>query len=298
MSLRSISADQITKVFIDAIGEIYCQPQAEILDLLKSALDREKDEVARDMLDTIIENAEIGARDKVPVCQDTGLVIVFARLGVDAHIEGGCLQDILDSAASAAWDKYFLRRSVAEDPLLYRQKPTKDKQVSDIESPFPLFPFCPVILHLEQVPGNTLILDIALKGGGAENMSTLRMFNPTATPDEVEKYIVDTVVSAGGNPCPPVIVGVGIGGDFELCAVLAKKALIVPAEKRSVDDPYLRMEERILESINQLGKGVQGFAGATTALEVRILTAPCHIASLPVAVNIECHSHRCTSREI
>ncbi|HNU97729.1 MAG TPA: fumarate hydratase, partial [Candidatus Syntrophosphaera thermopropionivorans] len=156
----------------------------------------------------------------------------------------------------------------------------------------------PVILHLSEILGNKLELHISLKGGGAENCSTLKMFNPTATLTEIEDFIIDTVVSAGGKPCPPVFVGIGIGGDFEQCTILAKRALMIPLPDSEKKPEYLQMEKRILNKINQKGKGVQGFGGKTTALKVNILSQPCHIASLPVAVNIDCHAHRCISISI
>ena len=283
MPLRTVPAHLIAKNFREVISEIFCQCHTPTLTLLRSAHSSETDELARDMLESILQNAEIAAREQVPLCQDTGLVIVFAQMGTEVHIEGGTLQDILDSAAYDIWQELYLRDSLSPDPLLLRHNPTAEHTR------------LPVVLHLEQVPGDRLTLRIALKGGGAENMSALRMFNPTITPDEIDEFIVSTVVNAGGNPCPPVIVGVGIGGDFELCAILAKKALLLGSQ---AEQPYAQMEQRILASINQRGKGVQGFTGHTTALSVHIRTAPCHIASLPVAVNLDCHAHRYAVREL
>ncbi|MGC9361317.1 MAG: fumarate hydratase [Candidatus Syntrophosphaera sp.] len=293
MQTRTIPATLIREAVIDSIGEIYCQPHMQTIDLLQKALKRESDEIARDMLGTILENARVGAETGIPVCQDTGLLIVFARIGVQVQIEEGTLRGIIESAAAEAWKKYYLRDSIAWDPL--RGRASSEENGSGLERPSSK-EYLPVILHMEQVEGDELRLDICLKGGGAENCSALKMFNPTATIDEIEGFVVDTIVKAGGKPCPPVIVGVGIGGDFELCAQLAKKALVCGREHESGDEKLRNMEHRILDKINQKGRGVQGFAGKTTALEVRILMAPCHIASLPVAVNVECHSHRCASR--
>jgi fumarate hydratase subunit alpha len=283
MPARSISSELIKDMVIDTLGGVWCTPDPHTLDLIGAAMTREENEIARDMLSSILENARIAKNEQVPACQDTGLVIIFAELGVDVHIDGGTLTSILDQAVLDAWTKYYLRDSVSPDPLRLSSVEVKP----DISSP--------VILHLEQVPGHNLTLHLCLKGGGAENCSALKMFHPTASAADIEGFIVDTVVSAGGKPCPPVIVGVGIGGDFEKCALLAKKALVVPSTPKEQDAYYRQMEVRLLQRINNEGKGVQGFAGQTTALEVRISTAPCHIASLPVAVNIECHSHRCAS---
>ncbi len=281
MPLRVISAPEISQAFIEAIGKIYCSPDPKVLSLLKSAFERETDATARDMLAAILANAEIGAAEHLPVCQDTGTVVVWAEVGQNAQIEGPCLKEILDQAAEAAWQRFHLRRSLASDPLFSRL-PDPDRT--------------PVTLHVEMTSGDRLVLHIALKGGGAENCSALRMFNPTAGVEEIEQFIVDKVVDAGGKPCPPVIVGVGIGGNFEGCALLAKKSLLLP--DLAMEPDYAELASRILNKINARGRGVQGFAGSTTALEVRILSAPCHIASLPVAVNVECHSHRCVTIEL
>ncbi|MBW6513865.1 MAG: fumarate hydratase [Candidatus Syntrophosphaera sp.] len=305
MEPRRVMAQQIREAMISAIGEIYCRPHSETLELLKIARDQEQDEIARDMLDSILANAEIGAREGIPVCQDTGLVIVFAEIGTSVLIEGVTLRDIIEAAAAEAWQKYFLRDSIASDPLRRVQKPEPANTGSEgcNTGPETLYgpdtaKSIPVILHLDQVPGEKLTLHVALKGGGAENCSALKMFNPTTPLEDIEDFIVATVVQAGGKACPPVIVGVGIGGDFELCARLAKQALIVPHSAEGKKICLLNLEQRLLDRINAEGKGVQGFAGSTTALEVRILTAPCHIASLPVAVNLDCHAHRCTTRII
>jgi fumarate hydratase subunit alpha len=289
MSERIITSGSIKEVIVDAIGEIFCQPQAETLELLKQAWGREEDEIARDMLEAMLKNTELAAAEGVPLCQDTGLVIVFAELGADVRIAGGCLRDIIERGAAEAWSKFYLRDSIAMDPLRGRTGIPLPGKPSDR---------IPVILHIDHAEGDRITLHIALKGGGAENCSVLKMFDPTASLDEIEDFISDTVVNAGGKPCPPVTVGVGIGGDFEYCAVLAKKALLLPESSMSEEKGIIEMESRLLDKINARGMGVQGFAGRTTALEVSILTAPCHIASLPVAVNIDCHAHRCATRII
>ncbi|HOY85018.1 MAG TPA: fumarate hydratase [Candidatus Syntrophosphaera sp.] len=291
MAVKTVSATQIKAAVISGIGEIFCRPTSETAELLLRALDGEPDEIARDMLAAILQNHQLAARERLPLCQDTGLLIVFAEIGTELLITGGTLEELIGEAAGEAWRKYYLRDSLAAYP--------GRNSVSDSEARLsgaePLGTSLPFILHLNQVPGDKLTLHLALKGGGAENCSALRMFLPGATLAEIEDFVVQTVVSAGGKPCPPVFVGVGIGGDFEACAILAKRALMQNEPK----DPELElMEARILKRINELGRGVMGFAGSTTALKVSILTRPRHIASLPVAVNLDCHAHRSSTRVI
>lgn len=279
---RLLSDALIQEKVIEAIGKIFCNREPHAQELLTQALESETDELARDILGDIIDNAALAREERLPLCQDTGLLVVFARLGVDVHMER-CLRDTLEQAAAIAWQKYYMRDSIAQDPLRGQLGMGEDVRFSDDDR-------LPIVLHLEQVPGDGLSLDLGLKGGGAENMSALRMFNPSAKVEEIVEFVVDTVVNAGGKPCPPVIVGVGIGGDFELSAILAKRALLTDSDERSVC--YRGLEQDILQRINERGRGVMGLAGRSTALEVRILTAPCHIASLPVAVNLDCHAHR------
>lgn len=293
MAARVISAEQISEQVIDAIGEIYQRPTLETAELLRRALDSETHPLARDILQAILLNHQIAASEKLPLCQDTGLLIVFAELGNELLITGGTLTEIIGKAAAQAWKLYYLRDSIAPDPLRCQLSAEAQNHAESKEIP-PNSPL-PFILHLDQVLGNKLTLHIALKGGGAENCSALKMFLPSTSTREIEEFIVQTVVTAGGKPCPPVFVGVGIGGDFESCAIMSKRALLV---SQSGDDATREMEQRILNQINRLGKGVMGIAGNTSALKVTIITRPCHIASLPVAVNIDCHAHRLTRRTI
>lgn len=282
MAKKPIQANEIRDLVLDAIGEIYRAPHPETRFLLQKALLQEKDEIARDMLESILKNHEIAERESLPLCQDTGLLVVFAELGNEVLIEGGSLRDIISSAASVAWEKYHLRDSIAWDPLR-RGSSQKGAKL-------------PLILHLEHISGNELTLHFALKGGGSENCSFMKMMLPGVGMKGVEDFVIQGVIESGGRPCPPVVVGVGIGGNFEESAVLAKKALLLPSEEQ--DKELHEMERRILDGINRSGKGVMGFTGSTTALKVSILSKPCHIASLPVAVNIDCHAHRVTSRKI
>lgn len=280
---RLIPAGKISKAVTQAIGEIYCSIDPEVREALEQAYQIEDEPLARDMLAAILENARLGPKDKVPVCQDTGTVVVIAELGCRAKIGDGGLKAALAAGIDEAWRKFYLRGSVVQDPLFARAVPATQ---------------VPFVLHLEQTRGDRLSLSLALKGGGAENTSALRMFNPTAGVDEVGEFVVQTVVAAGGKPCPPLIVGVGIGGNFESCAILAKKALLSPLNQVAEDARYRELSLAILKQINARGKGIQGMGGKTTALAVKILAAPCHIASLPVAVNIECHAHRWTRLEL
>lgn len=284
-SPRVLSASSVHAAIVDAIGEMYCHLEPRTKELLARAYEQETDELARDMLAAILQNAELAPGDQIPLCQDTGLLIIFAELGGACLIEGGTLPQIAAAAAAAAWSKYYLRASLAPDPLFDRGP----VGCGAAGSPAP-------ILHLLQVPGDRLTLRLALKGGGAENCSAWRMFQPAAKLAEIEDFIVQTVVSAGGKPCPPVLVGVGIGGDFELSALLAKRALLWDPDDVSLDRRYLELERRLLERINREGRGVQGMGGRNTALLVKVLREPCHIASLPVAVNLDCHAHRSTMR--
>lgn len=291
MAVRTISANQIKAAVIDAIGEMFCRPTPETAELLRQARDGEKNEIARDMLDAILENHELAVREQLPLCQDTGLLVVFVELGTEIHVEGRTLESLIGEAAHDAWRQFHLRDSIAA----YPQRNSFSGKRMEVQGKRSGNPRLPVVLHLEQVPGDKLTLHLALKGGGAENCGTLKMFLPGAKLEEIEDFVVRTVVDAGGKPCPPVFVGVGIGGDFESCAILAKRALMLEEPK---DADIEQMEGRILQKINLMGKGVMGFAGNTTALKVSILTRPRHIASLPVAVNIDCHAHRSTSRVI
>ena len=279
---RLLSDTLIQEKVFEAIGKIFCDREPYTQELLTQALESETDELARDILGDIIDNAALAREERLPLCQDTGLLVVFARLGVDARLES-CLRDTLEQAAAIAWQKYYMRDSIAPDPLRGQLGECEDMRYETDTR-------LPIVLHLEQVPGHGLSLDLGLKGGGAENMSALRMFNPSAKVEEIVEFVVDTVFNAGGKPCPPVIIGVGIGGDFELSAILAKRALFTNSDERSACCRGL--EQDILQRINERGRGVMGLAGKSTALEVRILTAPCHIASLPVAVNLDCHAHR------
>ena len=232
--------------------------------------------IAQGVLDQIITNFEIAGEEKVPICQDTGMACVFLEIGQDVHITGGDLTEAVDEGVRRGYDKGYLRKSVVRDPV--RRGNTGDNT--------------PAMLYTEIVSGEQIKVTVGPKGFGSENMSAIRMFKPSAGIEGIKDFILETVENAGPNPCPPMVVGVGIGGTFDKCALLAKKALMRNTEVRNPDPYYAALEEEMLEKINQLGIGPQGFGGRTTALALNIETLPTHIAGMPCAVNINCHVTR------
>jgi len=238
--------------------------------------DAETDPGAAEILDKIEDNITIAGEEGIPLCQDTGMACVFLRLGQDVHIYGGDLYEAVNTGVKAGYEKGFLRKSVVADPL--RRKNTGDNT--------------PANIYVEIVPGDDLEIVFAPKGFGSENMSQIKMLKPADGEEGVKDFVVQTVREAGGNPCPPIVVGVGIGGTFDRAPLMAKKALLLPMDHRNQDPYYAEMEDELLERINKLNIGPQGFGGRTTALAVKIIQAPTHIAGLPVAVNINCHVAR------
>jgi fumarate hydratase subunit alpha len=255
----------------------------DVLAALKKAAQKESNPGAAKILNQLIENARVAAQDKIPLCQDTGLAVVFVEQGTEiimkpAASEGqSTLFDAINAGVKSGYEKGYLRKSVVADPLNKRMNTSTNT---------------PAVIHHTIVPGEKLKLTVMAKGGGCENKSQFRMFKPTAEKSQIIDWVVDVVRTAGADACPPFIVGVGIGGDFELCCLLSKKALLRNPASRNADKFYAELEMDLLSKINALGLGPQGLGGDTTALAVLVETAPCHIASLPVAVNIECHSHR------
>jgi fumarate hydratase subunit alpha len=255
----------------------------DVLAALKEAQRKETNPGAAKILNQLIENARIAKEDKIPLCQDTGLAVVFVQQGAEVAVKPAAgdsdvtLFDAINTGVAAGYEKGFLRKSVVADPLNKRKNTGSNT---------------PAIIHHSIVPGNRLKLTVMTKGGGSENKSRFRMFRPTAEREEIIDWIVDVVGAAGADACPPFVVGVGIGGDFELSALLSKKALCRNLNEKNEDGFYAELEADLLSAINALGLGPQGLGGDTTALACLVETAPCHIASLPVAVNIECHSHR------
>ncbi len=255
----------------------------DVLAALKEAAGKESNPGAVKILEQLIENARIAADEKIPLCQDTGLAVVFVEQGSEVAVNSPTndtqvtLFDAINAGVAAGYEKGHLRKSVVADPLNKRKNTGSNT---------------PAIIHHVIVPGDKLKLTVMTKGGGCENKSRFKMFRPTAEKEQIIDWIVDVVSSAGADACPPFVVGVGIGGDFELSCLLSKKALCRNLDEKNGDEFYAELEVDLLSRINALGLGPQGLGGDTTALAVLIETAACHIASLPVAVNIECHSHR------
>lgn len=239
--------------------------------------DKEESEVARNILDIILKNHEVSANEKMPICQDTGFAVFFIEMGEDVRITGGGFEEAIYEGVRQGYREGYLRKSIVDDPL-FERKNTKDNT--------------PPIIHLRLVPGDKIKIVFAPKGGGSENMSEVKMMVPADGEEGVKRFVVDRVRRSGGNPCPPVIVGVGIGGTFEHVAYLAKKALLRPVGSHHPDPRFAKLEDEILEEVNKLGIGPMGLGGRTTALAVHIETHPCHIASMPVAVNMQCHAAR------
>ena len=274
--MREIQAQQIT----DVIERLCIEANEQLPEDIKNAIHRcracEDWGIAQGVLDQIITNFEIAGEEKVPICQDTGMACVFLEIGQDVHITGGDLTEAVDEGVRRGYDKGYLRKSVVRDPV--RRGNTGDNT--------------PAMLYTEIVPGEQIKVTVGPKGFGSENMSAIRMFKPSAGIEGIKDFILETVENAGPNPCPPMVVGVGIGGTFDKCALLAKKALMRNTEVRNPDPYYAALEEEMLEKINQLGIGPQGFGGRTTALALNIETLPTHIAGMPCAVNINCHVAR------
>jgi len=249
----------------------------DVLSSLEASLRKEKNELARSILATCIKNAEIAKEEKTALCQDTGFAVFFVEIGDNVRIAGGTLYEAINEGVAKGYADGYLRKSIVKDPL-YDRINTSDNT--------------PAVIHIDLVPGDMLKITLAPKGGGSENMSALTMLKPSDGEQGVIDFVVNTVVKAGANPCPPSIVGVGIGGTVEKCALLSKKALLRPVEEPNPDKRYARLEAKILKKINSSGIGPQGLGGVTTALAVHVETFPCHIASLPVAVNLNCHAAR------
>jgi len=255
----------------------------DVLTALEQAAQKESKPAAVKILNQLIENARAAKAESIPLCQDTGLAVVFVDCGADVAVKSpagqkqATLVDAINAGVEAGFQKGYLRASVVADPI-------KTRKNTDSNTP--------AIIHHSIVPGEKLKITIMLKGGGSENKSRFKMFRPTAERQQIIDWIVDVVKDAGADACPPFIVGVGIGGDFELSCLLSKKALLRNLNQKNSDKFYAELETDLLSQINSLGLGPQGLGGDTTALACLVEAAPCHIASLPVAINIECHSHR------
>ena len=273
--MREIYAEEISNVISRLCIQANCHLPEDMKHCISMACRGEPWAQAREILERIIENYEIASNEQMPICQDTGMACVFLKIGQDVHINGN-LEDAVNAGVRKGYAEGYLRKSVVADPI--RRGNTGDNT--------------PAILYTELVPGDQIEITVAPKGFGSENMSQIKMLRPSDGVEGVLDFVVQVVEEAGPNPCPPMVVGVGIGGTFEKAAYLSKKALLRPADVKNPDPYYANLETVLLERINGLGIGPQGFGGKTTALAVNIETFPTHIAGLPVAVNIGCHVTR------
>ena len=262
--------DTIEKLFTEAN---YRLPES-VTAAVHHAAECEEAECARNVMKTLCDNIEISEKQHLPVCQDTGMAVLFAEIGQDVHITGGLFNDAVNAGVHAAYENGYLRKSVVKDPFFERVN-TNDNT--------------PAVIYTELVAGDKITLTALPKGFGSENMSRMKMFTPSASREDIVSFVLDCVKKAGSNPCPPILVGVGIGGTFDKCAQLSKKALMRDLGTKHADARYAELEEELLSRINETDIGPQGFGGKTTALGVHIETYPTHIAGLPVAVNINCH---------
>ena len=274
--MREIEVSQITDVVERLCMEANEHLPEDVKCAIKTARKEEDGEIAKGILDNIIENYEIADRENVPICQDTGMAVVFMEIGQDVHIAGGDLTECVNEGVRQGYIDEYLRKSVVKDPI--RRGNTGDNT--------------PAILYTEIVPGEQIKITVGPKGFGSENMSRIMMFKPSAGLEGIKDFIIETVKFAGPNPCPPMVVGVGIGGTFDRCALLAKKALMRPLGSSNKDPFYADLEKELLLKINSLGIGPQGLGGRTTAIGLNIETFPTHIAGMPCAVNINCHVTR------
>lgn len=280
--IRTVNTDDIVKNIKEMCIEANHYLSKDMDKALKDATASEKSELGKKILNQLQENLKIAAEEMIPICQDTGMAVIFLEVGQDVHFEGMAIEDALNEGVRQGYTEGYLRKSVVGDPII--RENTKDNT--------------PAVIHYSIVPGNKVKITLAPKGFGSENMSRVFMLKPADGIEGVKNAILTAVKDAGPNACPPMVVGVGIGGTFEKCALLAKKALTRPVDEQS-DIPYVKeLEEEMLTKINKLGIGPGGLGGTTTALAVNINTYPTHIAGLPVAVNICCHVNRHVVREV
>ncbi len=280
--MRVVKAEKIRDIVCELFIAANSALPQDILSSLEKAREEETNERAKAVLSRLIENNSCAKELSLAVCQDTGMAVVFADIGEEVFIDGS-FNDAVDQGVEKAYVEGRLRLSVVDDPL-YDRKNTKNNT--------------PAVIYTRLVSGDKISITCAPKGFGSENMSAIKMFNPSATEEDVIAFVAETVKKAGANPCPPVVVGVGIGGTFDYAAVLSKKALTLPINEENPDPRYSELERKMLRAINKTGVGTQGFGGDITALGVNILSYPTHIAGLPVAVNIGCHVTRHASAVI
>lgn len=274
--MREIHVDQIAQTIARLVQEANYRLEPDVTAALSKARTLEEAAVGQTVLLQIVENYTLADTESVPMCQDTGSALVFLEVGQDAHIVGGSLTDAVNRGVAQGYTEGYLRMSMLDDPI--RRVNTKDNT--------------PAMIYTELVPGDQIKIKVDCKGGGAENMSQLKMLPPSAGWEGAKRFIVETVANAGPNACPPLIVGVGIGGNFDKSALLAKRSLLRHVGESNPDPDWAAREQELLEEINKLGVGPMGLGGTVTALAVHVEVMSCHLTALPVAVNIECHSHR------
>jgi fumarate hydratase subunit alpha len=273
--LREVPVKEITQVVRDLFIDANVNLGEDVVMALQQALEREESTIGKEVLTELIENARIAKAEGIPMCQDTGLAVVFIELGQEVHLTGGNLIEAINAGIKQGTQDGLLRPSACH---CVTRRNTGDNT--------------PVVIHLEMVPGDRVRIIVLPKGGGSENMSGVMMLVPSAGLEGVKEFVIKRVKESGANPCPPIIVGVGIGGTFDQVPLIAKKALLRPIGSTNSDPEIAAIEADLLARINDLGIGPSGYGGRTTALAVHIDMIPCHIASLPVAVNIQCHAHR------
>ena len=275
--MRTIEVDQITQAIAKMCIDACYYLSEDVYDALVTAEKQEESALGKEIIGKIVENADIAKNDQVPICQDTGMAVIFMEIGQDVHLVGGNLEEAVNAGVAKGYTEGYLRKSVVGEPLFNRKNTTNNT---------------PAILHITIVPGDKLKIKLAPKGFGSENKSALKMLVPADGVEGVKKVVLDTVKAAGPNACPPMVIGVGIGGTMEKSTLLAKKALLRSLNKRNLNPDYAKLEAELLELVNKSGVGPQGLGGITTALAVNIEYFATHIAGLPVAVNINCHATR------
>ena len=275
--MKIIKFDDLVSRVREMCGKAACLLPPDVLEALKKGSMAETGELGKEFFKQYLENADIAAKENMPLCQDTGFAVYFVEMGTEVKLDSGTVEMALTEGTRQGYKDFYLRKSIVSDPLFDRKNTTTNT---------------PCIVHLKSVPGDRLKITLAPKGGGSENMSALKMLKPSEGRAGVVDFVVNSVVNAGGNPCPPTVVGVGIGGTMEYAAFLAKKALLRKVGTPAADPRYAELEAEILEKINASGVGPQGLGGKITSLSCHIEFFPCHLASLPVAVNINCHAAR------
>jgi fumarate hydratase subunit alpha len=280
--MKTILATDITKNIKEACIKACLHLPNDVKQALEIARDQESSAVCKDVLNQLLDNAQIASSEEVPICRDTGFTIVFIDMGQDVHIEGDYLEDAVNEGVRQGYEEGYLRKSIVEHPI--ERINTGDNT--------------PAVIHIRIVPGEVFRVVVAPKGGGSENMSMAKVLPPSAGSEGIIKLVAEVVKNAGSNPCPPIIVGVGIGGTIEMAALLSKKAILRKVGESSLNSIDARLESDLLEAVNNTGVGASGYGGDITALAVNVESYPCHIASLPVAVSIQCHAARHAEFEI